>query len=196
MSDDLRFHVPPSYQGQIVEVSYALTPVGVVERIYDRSDRTTSYRVASWTSKLERWSESSGPWNTPPPSARWRRLTTNDRRELGLDESVHHATKKKSPAQLQHEIDEVLARTVPAAKAKENHRRKPGPAPRSREINALIEWMRSRRVRADANPYNPRVLRLVALDGYPETRWAEHLTPKQERALLSIAAETTNVRSW
>jgi len=93
MSDDLRFHVPPSYQGQIVEVSYALTPVGVIERTYDRSDRTTSYRVASWTSRLESWSESSGPWNTPPPSARWRRLTTNERRELGLDESVQHATK-------------------------------------------------------------------------------------------------------
>lgn len=93
----------------MVEVSYALTPVGIVERTYDRSDRTTSYRVASWTSKLERWSESSGPWNTPPPKARWRNLTTNERRELGLDETIHHATKKKLPAQLDREIAELLS---------------------------------------------------------------------------------------
>jgi hypothetical protein len=109
MSEGLRFHVPPSYQGQIVEVSYALTPIGVVERTHDRSDRTTSYRVASWTAKLGRWSESSGPWNTPPPKARWRSLTTNERRELDLDKS-HHAT-KKSPASLQREIDQALGTT-------------------------------------------------------------------------------------
>lgn len=84
MSDRVTFHVPPIYQGQLVEVSYALTPFGVVEKIYDRSDRTTSYRTAFWTPALERWSESQGPWNTVPPKARWRNLTAKERSELGV----------------------------------------------------------------------------------------------------------------
>src|SRR5215470_14457991 len=110
MSDGVTFHVPPVYQGQTVEVSYALTPLSVVEKSYDRSDRTTSYQIASWTPALERWSESRGPWNTAPPKARWRRLTTNERHKLDLDEAVHHAT-KKSPARLDREIIEALSRT-------------------------------------------------------------------------------------
>ena len=81
----MTFYVPPIYQGQIVEVSYALTPIGVVEKIHDRSDRTTSYRIAPWTPALQRWSESKGPWNAVPPKARWRNLTARERRELEID---------------------------------------------------------------------------------------------------------------
>jgi hypothetical protein len=79
------FHVPPIYQGQVVELAYALTPLGVVERIHDRSDRTRAYQIADWTPALERWSESVGPWNSPPPRVRWRKLTAAERRELEVE---------------------------------------------------------------------------------------------------------------
>jgi hypothetical protein len=114
MSNGVTFHVPPEYQGQIVEVSYASTPFGVVEKTFDRSDRTTRYRIASWTGALERWWASSGPWNTTPPRARWRRLTKNERLELDIDgdDPAHHATRKtsrKTSRQLDREIGAVLA---------------------------------------------------------------------------------------
>lgn len=73
----LRFDVPPENQGQIVEVSYALTPDGIIKQTHDRSDGTISYLIAPWTGKLWNWSESVGPWNeVPPVSARsWRKIT-------------------------------------------------------------------------------------------------------------------------
>jgi len=64
------------------------------------------------------------------------------------------------------------------------------------ELADTLKWMRQRRVRADANPYNARVLRLVALDGDPETRWVDHLSGDQEAAVLAEAVEITNERSW
>lgn len=72
----LSFHFPPSHQGQIVEVGYALTPAGVIERTFDRSDRRTSYRIHPWTAKLRRWDD---PWNRPPAaSSRWKRITGDE----------------------------------------------------------------------------------------------------------------------
>jgi hypothetical protein len=69
----LTFHFPSSRQGQIVEVGYAMTPEGVIERTFDRSDRTTSYRIHPWTAQLRRWDD---PWNRPPPvTGGWKRIS-------------------------------------------------------------------------------------------------------------------------
>jgi hypothetical protein len=75
LADPLRWITPPRNQGQIVTVSYACTPEGVWERTYDASDRSQAVRFARWTPKLERWAESSGPQNSVPPPARWRRVS-------------------------------------------------------------------------------------------------------------------------
>lgn len=65
------FITPPQNQGQIVDVSYAETPHGIIMRVFDRSDRTTYYKKTPWTKKLLAWSVSSGPQNEEPPTARW-----------------------------------------------------------------------------------------------------------------------------
>lgn len=74
----LTFYTPPVYQGQIVEVSYAIVEDGVIERVYDRGDRTESYALAAWTPALEDWANNEGPWNTPPPSANWETVSAGD----------------------------------------------------------------------------------------------------------------------
>jgi hypothetical protein len=72
----LEFHVPPANQGQIVEVAYALSPEGLIERTFDRSDRSTSYRIHAWTRALESYDD---PWNRPPPNVRgWKRISAED----------------------------------------------------------------------------------------------------------------------
>jgi hypothetical protein len=75
LSAPLRWVTPPRNQGQIVTVSYACTPEGVWERTYDASDGSHVVRFARWSARLERWAESSGPQNSDPPSARWRRVS-------------------------------------------------------------------------------------------------------------------------
>jgi len=48
------FSVPPENQGQIVEVSYAdLGADGILERSFDRSDRSASYRTREWEDEDE-----------------------------------------------------------------------------------------------------------------------------------------------
>jgi len=71
----MQFHTPPKNQGQTVEVSYMLTPGGVVRRSFDRSDRSELYSFARYSRTLERWSNSVGPWNAPPPRTRWTRIS-------------------------------------------------------------------------------------------------------------------------
>jgi hypothetical protein len=78
----MKFSVPPENQGQIVEVSYAPTPAGLVKKIHDRSDQSTSYQIARWTAKLEAWAESEGPWNSRPPKTRWRQATLEEIDEM------------------------------------------------------------------------------------------------------------------
>ena len=80
----MKFITPPQHQGQIVEVAYMLTPLGVVMGVHDRSDRSTYYRIASWTAALERWAESSGPQNEPPPGGRWGKKLTRAQLEKKL----------------------------------------------------------------------------------------------------------------
>lgn len=72
----MNFTAPPAHQGQIVEVAYALTPEGIVERTTDHSDGTVVYRVASWTRTAEQWATSEGPQTSAPPVRRWRRATS------------------------------------------------------------------------------------------------------------------------
>ena len=74
----MNFVTPPENQGQIVDVSYAITEQGVVERRHDRSDGRTSYRFAKYTPALERWADRTGPSYRSPPSARWRRLMSTE----------------------------------------------------------------------------------------------------------------------
>jgi hypothetical protein len=69
----MRFIVPPENGGQIVEVSFAEAPEGVWMRVEDRSDRSIYYKLARWTTRLRRWSDSVGPQNREPPTARWGR---------------------------------------------------------------------------------------------------------------------------
>lgn len=79
--------VPGECAGQIVEVAYAATPGGVVERRTDRSDRTVSYRRARWTDALRRWDDRGGAANTTPPAARWARITEAEAARLVAAES-------------------------------------------------------------------------------------------------------------
>jgi hypothetical protein len=60
----LQFHIPPINRNQTIEVAYALTPEGLIERTFDQSDRSTSYRIHDWTRALEGFND---PWNRPPP---------------------------------------------------------------------------------------------------------------------------------
>lgn len=41
----MRFHIPPEYQGQIVERAYALFDGCVYRRTTDRSDKSVTYEV-------------------------------------------------------------------------------------------------------------------------------------------------------
>lgn len=72
----MTYYTPPVNQGQIVEVSYAgAGDAGLVERSTDRSNRSVTYRIAGWSSRLIRWWNKEGPWNTRPPPARWSKVT-------------------------------------------------------------------------------------------------------------------------
>jgi hypothetical protein len=65
----MTYHTRPSDQGQTVEVSYALTPYGIICRTFDRSDRSTSYELREETDDEF---ESFEPWNNDlPPSDGW-----------------------------------------------------------------------------------------------------------------------------
>jgi len=85
----MKLHTPPQNQGQTVEISYAVTPEGVVMRVFDQSDHREYYRIAKWTPALERWADSIGPWNSPPPG-RTRYGRRMSRREVvtALDEDA------------------------------------------------------------------------------------------------------------
>lgn len=65
------FHIPLQNQGQIVEVSYAMVEEGIVMRVYDRSDKSEYFRLATWTARLEKWADSVGPQNDEPPTKQW-----------------------------------------------------------------------------------------------------------------------------
>jgi hypothetical protein len=81
---ECRFYVPPLNQGQIVEYSYAVTPSGIIERVFDRSDRSTYYNFHRWTRALQDWDD---PWNRPPPFVRgWKRITDAEVDRRMLDE--------------------------------------------------------------------------------------------------------------
>lgn len=81
-----KFIVPPENQGQIVEVSYAETPSGIIMRVYDRSDRSEYFRRTPWTDRLIRWSESHGPQNAEPPCRKWSKKLTMKQVEAWLDD--------------------------------------------------------------------------------------------------------------
>ena len=64
---DLKFHVPPECQGQIVEVSYAGEhPAGIIRRVHDRSDRITSHSVCAWEDFDGDDDREFDPWNSEP----------------------------------------------------------------------------------------------------------------------------------
>jgi hypothetical protein len=56
-------------QGQIVELSYAVHKEGLIQRVYDSSDRTQYYAIAKWTKKLDDWYEENGIHDRSPPRA-------------------------------------------------------------------------------------------------------------------------------
>lgn len=68
------WHTPPSCQGQHVVTSYAMTPDWLVSRTVDRCDGSVVHRAARWTRGTEAWARSAGPWNSEPPSTRWRQV--------------------------------------------------------------------------------------------------------------------------
>lgn len=87
------FVTPPQNQGQIVVVSYALTPEGIIQRVYDLSDHSEAYYATPWTPRLERWADSFGPENSAPPTTRWKKIThdalSKRLRHVGGDLGAH-----------------------------------------------------------------------------------------------------------
>jgi len=78
-TDKIVFHVPPRNQGQIVEVAYAAVDGMVIQRVYDRSDRSINFS----TSKMLKGDEGEY-WNGEPSNKRWRRMTIEELRQYGL----------------------------------------------------------------------------------------------------------------
>lgn len=58
-----KFTTPPSRQGQIVEYSYATTEYYIIERIFDRSDRSEKLHAYDWKEGATRFE----PWNEIVP---------------------------------------------------------------------------------------------------------------------------------
>ncbi len=68
---NLVFYTAPVDQGQIVEVSYAMTDDGhVICRVFDAGDRTTEYSISQALV-----SDRGDYWNGPPENKRWRKIT-------------------------------------------------------------------------------------------------------------------------
>jgi hypothetical protein len=58
----LKWHIAPKDQGQIVEVSWAETFDGVLEKIFDKSDRSFVVRIHPWLKNDAEFD----PWNELP----------------------------------------------------------------------------------------------------------------------------------
>ena len=81
----MKFITPPQNQGQPVEIAYMASSLGVVMAVWDHADPGHGYyRIAPWTAAMERWAESSGPQNTPPPGGRWGKKLTRAQLEKKL----------------------------------------------------------------------------------------------------------------
>ena len=81
---NMSYITPPANQGQIVTVSYCAIEDGIIERTYDASDRSESYRYAYWGAVQGDYE----PQNSAPrvrPSA-WRSITAA-RAERMIEES-------------------------------------------------------------------------------------------------------------
>ena len=83
----IRFYVPLINQERIVEVAYATTEIGIIKKVFNASDRSTSYFVHGWTARLEEWAETEGPGNTVPPISKkrpgWKQISPEEVDEFG-----------------------------------------------------------------------------------------------------------------
>jgi len=80
----MKFYITPENEGQTVEVSYAITPEGVIRCIEDRHDRSVEYAIHKWTRALDDYDD---PWNREPPVARgWRRISQREVDAIERDE--------------------------------------------------------------------------------------------------------------
>ncbi len=84
----MNFEIPPENQGEMIEVSYAITPYGVMKRSHDQSDRSESFMIARWTPELQAWATSLGPRNSRPPLAKWRQATKEEVDDIDREMSV------------------------------------------------------------------------------------------------------------
>ena len=91
----MHFTTPRRNQGQIVEVSYAVHKEGLIESVYDSSDRTCSYGIAKWTKKLDDWFEEYGLDSPPPASTIFKKIPKPWR--YGISEN-HGSDEESAPA--------------------------------------------------------------------------------------------------
>ena len=68
----LTFHVPPTCQGQIVEIAYAFMGDVVVRRTTDTSDQSVTFEVADAATV-----DGDDPWNQEPTAPAWERCDVN-----------------------------------------------------------------------------------------------------------------------
>jgi hypothetical protein len=78
---------PPGHQGQIVTYSYAdAGQYGVIERVHDASDRTTTYRLYPWlAATAEAWAAWDGDTVGAPHTSRRGRPLTEQEADRLLD---------------------------------------------------------------------------------------------------------------
>lgn len=68
----MTLHTPPAHQGQIVEVSYGWADGTLYRRIYDASDRQTSWAYAADEAEVEDYLASGDePWHEEPAITTW-----------------------------------------------------------------------------------------------------------------------------
>ena len=68
----MKMHTPPECQGQIVEVSYGWLDGTLFCRVYDRSDRTTSWLRCPEERANELIEEGWEPWNSDTSTDGWK----------------------------------------------------------------------------------------------------------------------------
>jgi hypothetical protein len=69
-TDSLSFTIPPTCQGQTVEVAYASGEDGIVRRITDRATGAVCHELAAWSDVRGEFE----PWNAEPAASAWRRV--------------------------------------------------------------------------------------------------------------------------
>jgi hypothetical protein len=77
----LQFHVPPFYQGHLLEIAFAATDDGhVIRRRYDHTDRSRDYAIGAQLAE-----DQGDYWNGEPANEDWRAMTSAEMKRYGLN---------------------------------------------------------------------------------------------------------------